>query len=196
MLHQTLDKINATFPLRGRYENFISGKWMAPVRGQYFDNPTPVTGAEAVRGRPLDRRGHRAGAGCRPCGEGQVGPHIAGAARPDPEPDRRPDGGAAGVAGAGRDARQRQANPRDTAADMPLAIDHFRYFAGCIRAQEGSLSARLDHDTVAYHFHEPLGVVGQIIPWNFPILMAAWKLAPALAAGNCVVLKPAEQTPA
>ena len=73
-------------------------------------------------------------------------------------------------------------------------IDHFRYFAGCIIAQEGSLS-QIDNDTVAYHFHEPLGVVGQIIPWNFPILMAAWKLAPALAAGNCVVLKPAEQTP-
>ena len=81
------------------------------------------------------------------------------------------------------------------AADIPLAIDHFRYFAGCIRAQEGSIS-EIDHDTVAYHFHEPLGVVGQIIPWNFPILMAVWKLAPALAAGNCVVLKPAEQTPA
>jgi aldehyde dehydrogenase len=80
------------------------------------------------------------------------------------------------------------------AADLPLAVDHFRYFAGCIRAQEGSL-AEIDHDTVAYHFHEPLGVVGQIIPWNFPILMAVWKLAPALAAGNCVVLKPAEQTP-
>jgi aldehyde dehydrogenase len=82
-----------------------------------------------------------------------------------------------------------------TAADMPLAIDHFRYFAACIRAQEGSV-AEIDHDTVAYHFHEPLGVVGQIIPWNFPILMAAWKMAPALAAGNCVVIKPAEQTPA
>lgn len=81
------------------------------------------------------------------------------------------------------------------AADIPLAIDHFRYFASCIRAQEGSIG-EIDHDTVAYHFHEPLGVVGQIIPWNFPILMAAWKLAPALAAGNCVVLKPAEQTPA
>ena len=81
------------------------------------------------------------------------------------------------------------------AADIPLAIDHFRYFAACIRAQEGSIG-EIDHDTVAYHFHEPLGVVGQIIPWNFPILMAAWKLAPALAAGNCVVIKPAEQTPA
>ena len=81
-----------------------------------------------------------------------------------------------------------------TLADMPLVVDHFRYFAGVIRAQEGS-SSEIDHDTVAYHFHEPLGVVGQIIPWNFPILMATWKLAPALAAGNCVVLKPAEQTP-
>ena len=81
------------------------------------------------------------------------------------------------------------------AADLPLAVDHFRYFAGVLRAQEGGIS-EIDHDTVAYHFHEPLGVVGQIIPWNFPILMATWKLAPALAAGNCVVLKPAEQTPA
>src|SRR6202042_2141441 len=81
-----------------------------------------------------------------------------------------------------------------TAADLPLAVDHWRYFAGCIRAQEGALS-EIDHDTVAYHYHEPLGVVGQIIPWNFPILMAAWKLAPAIAAGNCVVIKPAEQTP-
>ena len=80
-------------------------------------------------------------------------------------------------------------------ADIPLAIDHFRYFAGAIRAQEGGVS-QIDDDTVAYHFHEPIGVVGQIIPWNFPILMAVWKLAPALAAGNCVVLKPAEQTPA
>jgi aldehyde dehydrogenase len=80
------------------------------------------------------------------------------------------------------------------AADLPLAVDHFRYFAGALRSQEGTLSM-IDEQTVAYHFHEPLGVVGQIIPWNFPILMATWKLAPALAAGNCVILKPAEQTP-
>ncbi len=80
------------------------------------------------------------------------------------------------------------------AADLPLAIDHFRYSRAVIRAQEGAI-AEIDEHTVAYHFHEPLGVVGQIIPWNFPLLMAAWKLAPALAAGNCVVLKPAEQTP-
>ena len=79
-------------------------------------------------------------------------------------------------------------------ADIPLAVDHFRYFAGCVRAQEGGIS-EVDENTVAYHFHEPLGVVGQIIPWNFPILMAAWKLAPAIGAGNCVVLKPAESTP-
>lgn len=81
-----------------------------------------------------------------------------------------------------------------SAADVPLAIDHFRYFASCIRAQEGGIS-EVDSDTVAYHFHEPLGVVGQIIPWNFPLLMASWKMAPALAAGNCVVLKPARLTP-
>ena len=80
------------------------------------------------------------------------------------------------------------------AADIPLAVDHLRYFAACIRTQEGALS-EIDHNTVAYHFHEPLGVVGQIIPWNFPILMAIWKIAPALAAGNSIVLKPAEQTP-
>ncbi len=80
-------------------------------------------------------------------------------------------------------------------ADIPLTVDHFRYYAGCIRAQEGSIS-QIDDDTVAYHFHEPIGVVGQIIPWNFPMLMAAWKLAPALAAGNCIIIKPAEQTPA
>jgi aldehyde dehydrogenase len=79
-------------------------------------------------------------------------------------------------------------------ADLPLTVDHFRYFAGCLRAQEGGIS-EIDENTAAYHFHEPLGVVGQIIPWNFPILMAAWKLAPAIGAGNCVVLKPAESTP-
>jgi aldehyde dehydrogenase len=75
------------------------------------------------------------------------------------------------------------------AADLPLTVDHFRYFAGCIRAQEGGVS-EIDHETYAYHYHEPIGVVGLIVPWNFPILMATWKLAPALAAGNCVVLKP------
>lgn len=80
------------------------------------------------------------------------------------------------------------------AADVPLSVDHFRYFAGCVRAQEGGIS-EIDENAIAYHFHEPLGVVGQIIPWNFPLLMAAWKLAPALGAGNCVVLKPAESTP-
>jgi aldehyde dehydrogenase len=96
--------------------------------------------------------------------------------------------GCAGARGNGKPVRE------TLAADIPLAIDHFRYFASCIRAQEGALS-EIDETTVAYHFHEPLGVVGQIIPWNFPILMAAWKIAPALAAGNCIVMKPAEQTP-
>ena len=95
----------------------------------------------------------------------------------------------------GNPSRPAQACRETLAADIPLAIDHLRYFAGAIRAQEGGIS-EIDKDTVAYHFHEPLGVVGQIIPWNFPILTAIWKLAPALAAGNCVVPKPAEQTPA
>ena len=113
----------------------------------------------------------------------------------DPEQDRRPHGGESRrCSPRSRPSTTASRSARRRLADLPLAIDHFRYFAGCIRAQEGSLS-EIDHDTVAYHFHEPLGVVGQIIPWNFPLLMAAWKLAPALAAGNCVVLKPAEQTP-
>ena len=114
----------------------------------------------------------------------------------DPQQDRRPHRGEPGDAGASPKSWDNGKPIRETLnADIPLAVDHFRYFAGAIRAQEGSLS-QIDEDTVAYHFHEPLGVVGQIIPWNFPILMATWKLAPAIAAGNAVVLKPAEQTPA
>ncbi len=123
-----------------------------------------------------------------------MGGHAGGRTRPHADADRRRHGAnlerlaTAETWDNGKPIREARA------ADIPLAIDHFRYFASCIRSQEGGLS-EIDHDTVAYHFNEPLGVVGQIIPWNFPILMAAWKLAPALAAGNCVVLKPAEQTP-
>src|SRR5690349_21488714 len=148
-----------------------------------------------LQGCPLHRRGHRARAGRSPCRQGFLGPHRTGRASADPEQDRRSHGGQLDalapveVIDNGKPIRETKA------ADLPLAIDHFRYFAGCLRAQEGSLS-EIDQDTIAYHFHEPLGVVGQIIPWNFPILMATWKLAPALAAGNCVVIKPAEQTPA
>jgi aldehyde dehydrogenase len=180
--------------IKPRYGNFIGGEFRPPVRGQYFSNPSPVTS------KPL----------CE----------IPRSTAEDIEAAL--DAAHAAAPGWGRTSTTERANilnriadrleanlerlailetldngkpVRETlAADLPLAIDHFRYFAGAIRAQQGSLS-QIDDDTVAYHFHEPLGVVAQIIPWNFPLLMAAWKLAPALAAGNCVVLKPAEQTP-
>ena len=179
-----------------RYDNYIGGEWVAPVEGRYFENPTPVTGevfCEVARSDEADiERALDAAHAAAPA----WGKTSAGRACRDPEQDRRPHRGEPRV-DRGRRSRGTTASPiRETLnADIPLAVDHFRYFAGAIRAQEGSLS-QIDEDTVAYHFHEPLGVVGQIIPWNFPILMAVWKLAPALAAGNCVVLKPAEQTPA
>ena len=166
-----------------------------PVKGQYFENVSPVNGQVVHRGRPVHRRGCRSGAGRRPRGRAGLGQDLA--------PERavilnkiadRIEQNLEKIAVA--ETWDNGKPVRETLnADIPLAIDHFRYFAGAIRAQEGSLS-QIDEDTVAYHFHEPLGVVGQIIPWNFPILMAVWKLAPALAAGNAVVLKPAEQTPA
>ncbi|MFF1869157.1 aldehyde dehydrogenase family protein [Streptomyces sp. CB03911] len=180
---------------RPRYEHWIGGEWRPPVRGQYFQNPTPVTGeifCEVARGTAedveaaLDAAHAAAPAWGRtsPADRAQVLLRIA---------DR--------MAGhleelAVAESWENGKPVRETlAADLPLAVDHLRYFAGALRAQEGGLS-QIDDDTVAYHFHEPLGVVGQIIPWNFPLLMAVWKLAPALAAGNAVVLKPAEQTPA
>ncbi|WP_018229387.1 aldehyde dehydrogenase [Methyloversatilis universalis] len=177
-----------------RYDNFIGGKWVAPVEGQYFDNISPVTGkvfCQAARSQAADIElaldaAHKARDGwarTSPAARSAVLLKIADRLEANLE--------LLAVAETWDNGKP----IRETlAADIPLAIDHFRYYAGCIRAQEGSLS-EIDDDTVAYHFHEPLGVVGQIIPWNFPILMAAWKLAPALAAGNCIVLKPAEQTP-
>lgn len=178
-----------------RYENFIGGKWVAPVKGQYFENVTPVTGrsfCEVARSTAEDIElaldaAHEAKEawGSTPAAQrALVLNRIADRMEANLE--------LLAVA----DTWDNGKPIRETLnADIPLAIDHFRYFAGCIRAQEGT-SSEIDGDTVAYHFHEPLGVVGQIIPWNFPLLMATWKLAPALAAGNCVVLKPAEQTPA
>ncbi|WP_027579105.1 aldehyde dehydrogenase [Bradyrhizobium sp. Ai1a-2] len=163
----------STNPFAERYDNFIGGKWIAPQSGKYFDNPSPVTGKVVCK--------------------------IARSEAQDIE--LALDAAHAAKDAWGRASVVERANILNRIADRMeenlerLAIDHFRYFAGVVRAQEGSL-AEIDHDTVAYHFHEPLGVVGQIIPWNFPLLMACWKLAPALAAGNCVVLKPAEQTPA
>ncbi|MBH5338503.1 aldehyde dehydrogenase family protein [Streptomyces pactum] len=180
---------------RSRYDHWIGGSYVPPVRGGYFENPTPVTGrpfTEVARGtaedveRALDAAHAAAPAWGRtaPAERANVLNRIADRMEANLE--------ALAVAESWENGKP----VRETlAADIPLAIDHFRYFAGALRAQEGSLS-ELDEDTVAYHFHEPLGVVAQIIPWNFPILMATWKLAPALAAGNAVVLKPAEQTPA
>jgi aldehyde dehydrogenase len=178
-----------------RYENYIGGEWVPPVKGQYFENPTPVTGrtfTEVARGTAEDiTLALDAAHGAAPAwGRTSAADRSAVLLRIADTIERNLETLAvAETWDNGKPVRE------TLAADIPLAVDHFRYFAAAIRAQEGSLG-ELDDETVAYHFHEPLGVVGQIIPWNFPILMATWKLAPALAAGNAVVLKPAEQTPA
>ena len=194
MVDKVLSEIGKEIAIRPHYDNWIGGKWVPAVRGQTFDNVSPVNGRVICT---VARSTHE---------DVELALDAAHAARE----------------AWGRSSAMERANllnkiadriesrvstlalveaidngkpiRETTLADLPLAIDHFRYFAGCIRAQEGGIS-EIDHDTVAYHFHEPLGVVAQIIPWNFPLLMAVWKLAPALAAGNCVVIKPAEQTP-
>ena len=180
---------------QSRYDHWIGGEYVAPVKGQYFENVSPVTGkpfCEVARGTSedidlaLDAAHKAAGAwGKTPVAErALVLTRIADRIEANLEMLA-----VAETWDNGKPIRETMA------ADLPLAVDHFRYFAGAIRAQEGGIS-QIDDNTTSYHFHEPLGVVGQIIPWNFPILMATWKLAPALAAGNAVVLKPAEQTPA
>ena len=185
----------AKVEFKSRYEHFIGGEWTPPVKGQYFENVTPVTGkvfCEVARGTAedidvaLDAAWKAAPAwGATSAAERALVLHRIA--------DRMEENlemlAVAETWDNGKAVRE------TLNADLPLAIDHFRYFAGAIRAQEGGLS-QVDEDTVAYHFHEPLGVVGQIILWNFPLLMGVWKLAPALAAGNAVVIKPAEQTPA
>lgn len=185
----------ALMSYESRYDNFIGGEWVAPAKGLYFENPTPVTGqtfCEVARSDEADVDKALDAAHAAAPAWGKTSP-AERAAILNKIADRieanRDSLAVAEVWDNGKPIRE------TLAADIPLAADHFRYFAAAIRAQEGSLS-QIDDDTVAYHFHEPLGVVGQIIPWNFPILMGAWKLAPALAAGNAVVLKPAEQTPA
>ncbi|GAA2064618.1 hypothetical protein GCM10009839_90180 [Catenulispora yoronensis] len=186
---------DALMSYQPRYDHWIGGKFVAPAGGQYFENPTPITGrpfCEVARGtaddveRALDAAHAAAPAWGRTSAAERAEILNKIADRMAQNLDKL----------ALAESFENGKPIRETlAADIPLAIDHLRYFAGAIRAQEGSLS-EIDEDTVAYHFHEPLGVVAQIIPWNFPILMAIWKLAPALAAGNAVVLKPAEQTPA
>ena len=179
---------------KSRYDHWIGGQYVAPVKGQYFENVTPVTGkvfCEVARGtaEDIEKALDAAHAAAKTWNKTSV---TERAIILNKIADRM-EANLEKIAVA--ETWENGKPVRETmAADIPLAIDHFRYFASAIRAQEGSIG-ELDHDTVAYHFHEPLGVVGQIIPWNFPILMATWKLAPALAAGNCVVLKPAEQTP-
>ena len=194
MIYAHPNTSGAPLKFKAKYDNFIGGKWVAPTKGVYFDVVTPITGkpyTQAARSSAedielaldaahaaADRWGKTSAAE-----RGNILLKIADRleanlellAYAEPVDNGKPI--------------------RETLnADIPLAIDHFRYFAGCVRSQEGGIS-EIDENTMAYHIHEPLGVVGQIIPWNFPILMAAWKLAPALAAGNCVILKPAEQTP-
>ncbi|WP_414690964.1 aldehyde dehydrogenase [Novosphingobium sp.] len=182
-------------PFAKTYDNFIGGRWVAPQAGRYFDNVSPITGkpvCQVARSDADDVELALDAAHAAKDAWGRTSP-AERALILNRIADRMEENlGKLALAETwdnGKPIRE------TTAADIPLAIDHFRYFAGCIRSQEGSIG-EIDHDTMAYHIHEPLGVVGQIIPWNFPLLMAAWKLAPALAAGNCVVLKPAEQTPA
>ncbi len=178
-----------------RYDNWIGGQWTPPVKGQYFENPSPVDGktfCEVARStaEDIDLALDAAHKAAPQWGKLAVAERSLILLRiADRMEENLEKIAVAETWDNGKAVRE------TLAADIPLAIDHFRYFAGALRAQEGSIS-EVDEDTVAYHFHEPLGVVGQIIPWNFPILMAVWKLAPALAAGNAVVLKPAEQTPA
>ncbi|MFL6427461.1 MAG: aldehyde dehydrogenase [Acidobacteriaceae bacterium] len=180
--------------IRKQYQNYIGGEWTKPASGAYFENVTPVTGqvlCEIPRSNAADIDKALDAAHAAKKEWGKTSP--AARARILEQIAQRMEDNLEMLATVetwdnGKPIRETMA------ADLPLAIDHFRYFAGCIRAQEGGIS-ELDETTVAYHYHEPLGVVGLIIPWNFPLLMATWKLAPALAAGNAVVLKPAEQTP-
>jgi aldehyde dehydrogenase len=185
----------AEMPFKQRYGNFINGQWVAPASGEYFENISPITGhtiCEVPRSNAEDVERALDAAHAAKASWGRTSPAERAILL-----NRIADRMEANLELIATAETWDNGKPiRETmAADIPLAIDHFRYFAGCVRAEEGSI-CEIDHDTYAYHFKEPLGVVGQIIPWNFPILMATWKLAPALAAGNCVVLKPAEQTPA
>ena len=194
MVSKILKDVAQHIAIRPQYDNFIGGKWVAPVHGRYFDNVSPVNGqvvctiarstAEDIE-LALDAAHAAKDAWGRASYAERARVLLKIADRMEEKLELL---AMVETIDNGKPIRE------TTLADLPLAIDHFRYFAGCIRAQEGS-SSQIDNDTVAYHFHEPLGVVGQIIPWNFPLLMAVWKIAPALAAGNCIVLKPAEQTP-
>ena len=195
MLYDTPNTKNSPVQFRDTYDNFINGEWVAPVDGEYFDNLSPIDGktiCQVARSKEADieKALDAAHAAKDAWGKTSVTERANLLLKIADKMEENLE--AIAIA----ECYENGKAVRETlAADIPLAIDHFRYFASAIRAQEGGIS-QIDEDTVAYHFHEPLGVVGQIIPWNFPILMGVWKLAPALAAGNCIVLKPAEQTPA
>ncbi len=193
-LHAAWAKLGHRIPLRARYGNYIGGRFVEPVGGRYFSNPSPITGrdfCEVARSgeEDVEKALDAAHAAKDAWGRTSLTERSRLLNRiADRMEENLPLLALAETIDNGKPIRE------TTAADLPLAVDHYRYFAGVIRAQEGGIS-EIDADTVAYHFQEPLGVVAQIIPWNFPLLMATWKLAPALAAGNCVVIKPAEQTP-
>ena len=195
MIYANPGSDGALVNFKQQYGNYIGGEWVKPVNGQYFDNISPVNGKVFCQIPRSDKDDinlalDKAHAVRELWGTTSVTERsnillkIADRIEQNLE-----------LLAVAETWDNGKAIRETLAADIPLAADHFRYFAGCLRSQDGSIG-EIDETTVAYHFHEPLGVVGQIIPWNFPILMAAWKLAPALAAGNCVVLKPAEQTPA
>ena len=194
MIYANPNTAGAKLAFKPAYDNFIGGKFVPPLKGQYFDVITPITGkpfTQAARSGAedielaLDAAHAAADAWGRTPAADRANALLKIADRMEQNLELI---AYAETVDNGKPIRE------TLNADIPLAIDHFRYFAGCLRAQEGGLS-QIDENTIAYHFHEPLGVVGLIVPWNFPILMAAWKLAPAIAAGNCVVLKPAESTP-
>jgi aldehyde dehydrogenase len=194
MVDKILADIARQIAIRPHYDNFLGGRWVPAVKGQTFENISPIDGSTVctiARSTAEDIELALDAAHAARDSWGRMAPAdrsrilLRIADRMEEKLDLL---ALVETIDNGKPIRECKA------ADLPLAVDHFRYFAGCLRAQEGTLS-ELDHDTIAYHFHEPLGVVAQIIPWNFPLLMAVWKLAPALAAGNCVVLKPAEQTP-
>lgn len=185
----------AVVNFKSQYENYIGGEWVAPVKGKYFDNPSPVNGNAFCKiprssTEDIDLALDAAHKAKDAWGKTSVAERSNTLLKIADVMEQNIEMLAVAETWDNGKAVRETLN-----ADIPLCIDHFRYFAGCLRAQEGTMG-EIDEHTVAYHFHEPLGVVGQIIPWNFPLLMAAWKLGPALAAGNCVVLKPAEQTPA
>ncbi|BAO81531.1 NAD-dependent aldehyde dehydrogenase [Serpentinimonas raichei] len=194
MIYTAPGTAGAKIVYKPQYHNFIGGQWVAPVKGQYFDVISPINGKVYTRAArstaedvelALDAAHAAADAWGRTSATERSNVLLKIADRIEQNLELL---AYAETVDNGKPIRE------TLNADIPLAIDHFRYFAGCIRAQEGGIS-EIDENTVAYHIHEPLGVVGQIIPWNFPILMAAWKIPPALGAGNCIVLKPAESTP-